>query len=437
MEAQYLLSLAKGMSEEAEVFWVHSRRTPVRFEANRLKQIQSQETTGVALRLIKGGRIGFSAGGGEVAAQTLIDMAAETAQFGMAASFSFPSDIAYPVIEVFDPEIDTVTSEKMVELGEKLVTRLKEHTPDIVSEVEVVKEMRQVQILNSRGGEVSYRKSFFALSAEGVVIQDTDMLFVGDGESSCQPLFDFGMVAERVINQLELAKRKATVSTKPMPVVFTPRGVGSALIAPLLLAFNGKIVLEEASPLKDRLGEEVFDKKFSLQDDATLPYRPASRPCDDEGVPSQSIPLVTEGVVMNFLYDLHTAALAKTRSTGSGNRARGGPPAPSVTSLIIDRGSTSFEDMIKDMKEGLVIEQVIGAEQGNLMGGDFSGNILLGYKVERGEIVGRVKDTMVSGNVYQILRHLEAVGSERRWVGGLLFTPALYCPRVSVAAKAV
>jgi PmbA protein len=91
--------------------------------------------------------------------------------------------------------------------------------------------------------------------------------------------------------------------------------------------------------------------------------------------------------------------------------------------------------MVEDMKEGLVVEQVIGAGQGNLLGGDFSGNVLLGYKVENGEIVGRVKDTMIAGNVYQVLKELLGIGQETRWVGGILQTPPLYCSSVSVTTK--
>ena len=92
--------------------------------------------------------------------------------------------------------------------------------------------------------------------------------------------------------------------------------------------------------------------------------------------------------------------------------------------------------MVSDIKEGLVIEYLMGAEQGNILGGDFSGNVLLGYKVESGKIVGRVKDTMVSGNVYQVLKQIMAIGSEARWVGSLLKTPHLYLPGLSVATKA-
>lgn len=218
-------------------------------------------------------------------------------------------------------------------------------------------------------------------------------------------------------------------------MVFTPKGVRSAFFAPLALAFNGRMVLEGASPLVGRQGKTLFDERLSLWDDATIDYRPASRPFDDEGVPSQRIPLIEKGVVAGFLYDLQTAALAASRSTGSGNRARGGMPTPSVSALVIEEGDAALEDMIRDMKEGLVIEMLIGAEQGNVLGGEFSGNILLGYKVEGGEIVGRVKDTMVSGNIYDALKGLAAIGREAKWVGGTLKTAALYLPSLAVASK--
>jgi PmbA protein len=91
--------------------------------------------------------------------------------------------------------------------------------------------------------------------------------------------------------------------------------------------------------------------------------------------------------------------------------------------------------MVSDIKEGLIIEYLMGAGQGNVLGGDFSGNVLLGYKIEHGKIVGRVKDTMVSGNIYQVLKQITAIGSEPKWVGGSVNTPYLYCPSLSVATK--
>jgi len=429
-----ILSQAKKVAEQAEVFQISSKVTPVHFEANRLKQIQDKEGTRTALRLIKGGKVGFAQASGFIESRTLVEMAAEACQFGMPAKFNFPNPKVYPKIDTFDSQVDAVTIDDMVELGEQLIAKIKQHTPDILCEASITRGIASVHIINSKGGEASYNKSFFSLSLEGVLIKDEDMLFVGDSQSSCHPIPNSKPIAEKVIKQLELAKRNVGISTKPMPVIFTPHGVASSLIAPLASAFNGKLVFDGASPLKDKLGKQVFDKNFSLWDDATLPYQVGSYPCDDEGVPSQRTPLIDQGVVSHFIYDLQTAALANTQSTGNGSR-HGGMPTPSPSSFVIGKGDASFWDMVRDIKEGLAIELLIGAEQGNILNGDFNGNVLLGYQIESGEITGRVKDTMVAGNVYQILRQLEAIGNDTRWVEGFLLTPSLYCSSLSVASK--
>ncbi len=431
---QDILAKAKKVAEQAEVFQVVSRRTPVKFEANLLKQVLTKESTVTALRLIKDGRTGFAQVAGAVDPETLVAMALETCKFGAVAKFEFPGSLTYPTVDVYDPQTDKVSIEDMVQLGEQLIAAIRQHTPEILCEASVGKGLASVHIMNSRGGEARYQKSSFSMGIEGILVQDSDMLFVGDSQSSCHPLLDTKDLTEEVTMQLELAKKKVSLATQPMPVIFKPNGVASALISPLMMAFNGKIVFMGASPLKDKLGMQIFDTSLSLWDDATIPYQVASCPCDDEGVPGQRTPLIEHGVVSQFLYDLQTAGLANARSTGNGSRG-GGLPAPSVNSLMIPEGKTSFHDMVADIKLGLLVEQLIGASQGNVLNGDFSGNVLLGYKIEKGEIVGRVKDTMVSGNVYQMLKHVEAIGSDSRWVEGFLRTPSIFCPNVSVATK--
>jgi PmbA protein len=431
-----VLRSARKEAEQAEVFSVSSRAMPIQFEANELKQVQTKESSSTALRIFREGRIGFATASGGGDWEALVDMAVETSQFGSPASFQFPSRQDYSEVSIFDPEVEEIAMERMVEIGKELIARIRGHTPDILCDVQVTRGTSSISFINSQGGEGRYGKSFFSLSLEGILVRDTDMLFVGDSESSCRPDFiGIDGLADRVIWQLEMAKKKAAVSTKLLPVIFTPIGVASALLSPLVLAFNGKSVLEGASPLKDKLGEQVFDKRLSLWDDATIAYGVGSYPFDDEGVSGQRLPLVTNGVVTNFLYDLQTAALAGTQSTGNGQRAGGGFPSPAVSSLILSGGDVSFQAMVEGMKEGLIVEQLMGAEQGNILGGDFGGNVLLGYKVENGEIVGRVKDTMIAGNVYQVLKELLGIGQEARWVGGILQTPALYCSGVSAATK--
>ena len=430
-----ILELAKKAAEEAEVYLVRSKDTPVGWEANRLKMLESSESVSVSLRIVKNGRIGFAASTHLSDPQSLVDMAVETSQFGAEARFEFPSKQSYNKVSVYDAKVDKVGIDEMVDMGNEMVSKLLAHNPELVCEAQVSKSESEVKIINSRGGQAGYRKSYFAASIEGMLIHGTDMLFVGDTDVSCNPIRNIGTIIDSTIEQLELCKRTASIVTGSFPVILTPKGVINALATPLALAVNGKMVLEGASPLGGKLGQQLFDARLTIWDDPTVAYRPASRPCDSEGVASQRTTLVDNGIVGNFLYDLQTAALAGMRSTGNGIRARGSLPSPSTSAIIIKEGNAAYSDMLRDIKEGLVVEMLIGAGQGNVLGGEFSGNVLLGYKVENGELVGRVKDTMIASNIYESLKEIKAIGREAQWIAGSYKTPHICLSDISVASK--
>lgn len=429
-----ILNEAKKVAEEAEVFCITSETTPVQFEANRLKHVQSKQSTNVALRIIKDGRIGYASSTNLKESRKIVDSAVETAEFGMKAEFEFPSLDSYPEVVTYDPAIRRVSTEEMTKLGEKMISSVREKTPELQCEASISKGTVSVRLINSRGGQADYRKSVFSLGVEGQLIRGTDMLFVGEGQSSCHPINDISGVTEIVHQQLEFSRNNTSIKTGELPVIFTPRGVASALAQPLMAGLNGKLVLEGSSPLTNKLGDKSFDNNFSIFDDPTIDFQPGSRPCDDEGTASQRTPLIENGVVANFLYDLQTAALAGKKSTGNGER-HGSLPSPSVSTFVVSAGKTTFNDMVADIREGLVVEFLMGAGQGNTLGGDFSGNVLLGYRIENGKIVGRVKDTMVAGNIYKVLNRVAAIGCETVWVGGMIQTPPIYFSSVSVSSK--
>ena len=101
--------------------------------------------------------------------------------------------------------------------------------------------------------------------------------------------------------------------------------------------------------------------------------------------------------------------------------------------MVIEGGNTTLSDMIRNTKDGLLIYGTLGGGQSNMLNGDFSLNILLGYCIESGEITGRVKDTMVSGNVYDVLSRVTYIGSDVEEIGNC-FVPDVCCEGVTVTA---
>ncbi|MDD5037887.1 MAG: DNA gyrase modulator, partial [Dehalococcoidales bacterium] len=198
-----ILAQAKNIAEEAEVFMVSTEETPVQFEANHLKSIQSKQSTTVTLRVIIEDKIGTATVTGLDDSQNLVNMAAEAAQLGMKAHFEFPSQVSYPQIEIFDSSVETVAPEAMISLGEELIATIRNHTPDILCHVGVSKGVISVRIINSRGGQVNYNKTVFSLGVWGNLIRGTDMLFVSESQSSCHPIVESHTVADIVLQQLE------------------------------------------------------------------------------------------------------------------------------------------------------------------------------------------------------------------------------------------
>ena len=435
VDLQELLDHASRVSQQADVYHVQHRDEPVHFEANRVKLVENRESSGIALRIIKDGRIGFSSTSDVTNSGTLIDYALEMVPFGPEARLELPSVRTFPMVEVYDPKTGSSPVEDMINLGQESIDKLTSYYDELVCDASVARGETTITILNSRGGHATYTKSVFSAFFHGTIVNGTDMLLVSDGQSSCRPILDTSEIVQSIQRQIELSRNIVPAPVGKVPVVFTPKGTAGALLSPLLSGFSGRTVLQGASPLVGKLGEQMLDERFSLWDEPTLPYSPGSRICDDECIPSRRVELVEKGVITSFLYDLQTASLAGTESTGSAHRSVNTLPSPGSSVIIMDEGEVSYDDMIKDIKNGLVVERLLGAGQSNTLGGDFNANVLLGYRIEGGRLTGRVKNTVISGNVYTSLRNVQGIENESHWVGGSLRLPAIYAGEISVSAK--
>ena len=245
---------------------------------------------------------------------------------------------------------------------------------------------------------------------------------------------DYMASAHALAEKLHLAKRSATVKSGRMPVIFSPTGA-LVLALPMLPAINGKNVYKGISPMRDKLGEKLFDEKLTVIDDPTINGKFASAAYDDEGVPHQRTPLIENGVLNSFIYDLKTAAQSGAQSTGNGSRGLFSPPGPSTTNFCIQPGNTSLKAMLAGIDEGLLVESPLGLGQGNIISGAFSNTWSLAFKIENGEIVGRVKDISIAGNIYEMLQNVAALSQENTWIYNNFNLPYMLLDDVNVVAK--
>jgi PmbA protein len=188
--------------------------------------------------------------------------------------------------------------------------------------------------------------------------------------------------------------------------------------------------------MKGKIGEKLFDEKVTIVDDGTIPGKFASASYDDEGVPHRRNVLIEKGVLKGFIYDLKTAAQSKVESTGNASRQLFFPPAPSFTNFVIQPGQTPLKNMLTGIDEGILVENLLGLGQGNIISGAFSNPLALAFKIEKGEIVGRVKDLSIAGNIYDLLKNVAAVSQEAQWVYSTFYAPYVLILEMNVAGKA-
>ena len=415
-------ALAAG-AQVAEVYASSELLRPVLFEGNRLKQIETTQAEGIALRLWKDGRPGLAVGYGPVEPTLLVEKA---------LAISTLNEIEEPNLADSSqmnhaPAGQSVSVEAMVEWGKGAIAQLRASFPEVVCEAEFSCDFEQTRLINSLGLDCRSEETTLSGFINAELVRQDDFLSVGDGDMNRDRL-DIDGITARILQRMHWAEKTVEPATGQVPVIFTA-AASWLLWDTLRSALNGKRVVEGTSPWSDRLNQPVVDSAIHLrQDPAVGPYSCAF---DDEGVKAQALTFVEGGCVKNWYCDRATGQKLQQASTGNGVRpGLGSYPTPGTINLLVTPGSADWNALVSQQKEAIIIDQVMG--EGGDITGDMSVNLELGYRVRNGEIIGRVKDTMVAGNAYTALNHLIALGNDADWQGST-FTPSIVVGGLSVS----
>jgi PmbA protein len=422
-ELESLLDLAsrRGISH-AEIYQVSSQSQPVFFEGNRLKQLESSQSVGTALRLWEDNRPGLAVAYGTIEPELLIDKAIALSQLNTPEIIELapPRQVTYDLTGV------KASVQDLIAYGDRAVTQLREEYPELICSAELEFEEESITLINSQGLYCHYHESGLSYSLGAELIRGEDFLGIFDGEYSREQL-NFEPLIESIIRRLDWAKRNVSPPQGKVPVILT------ANAAPLLWetvssALNAKRVKEKSSPWSNLQQELVISEQITLSQQPEL--QPYDCPFDDEGMATQRLDLITNGVLNQFYGDRTISRELNLKPTGNGFRpALDSYPSPSLVNLIVASGQNSFDELITKLDNGIIVDQMLGG--GADISGDFSVNVDLGYRVKNGKIIGRIKDTAIAGNVYQILKQIVALGNDTIW-NGSCFTPSLIVEGISV-----
>lgn len=407
-----MLDIAGKKSDKAELFSLEEKTDVIKFENSKLKDIDTKIQSGISLRLQKDGKLGFAYTKNLYDREELLRNALASLGGGVKASFGFPFTDKLPKLDTYDPSLENISVSDVVEeckrINDILIAKVKGQL-DLYAIVNISK----LNILNSSGSNLKEKFSEYSLWV--------NVLYPGSSSGIGRNLS--GKRFERtddeylnyISNTYNQSLREVKIKKGRLKVLFLPEVI-YVLIWRLLSGTNGKNIYSKESPISEKIGEKIFSDMLTIYDDPLNDKMPDARSFDDEGVACQYLKLVEKGMLKNFYYDLYYAEKMGVQSTGHGFKTAvwGGEtvsmkPVPSLSHLYIEPGDKSFAELLSLMDRGVIIAGALGAHSGNIPNGDFSIGVDPCLYVENGEIVGHVKDAMVSGNIYNTMKNVIAI----------------------------
>jgi PmbA protein len=424
-----LLESAARRTEAADLSLKTDETLTLRIEAGRLRAAGRMVERGVNLRVVANGRMGF-AGTTAEDPEALLESALASARVGEAVNFSLPEPAAMPAVATHFPRAAAATIDDLTALGRSVHDRLARDGCQV--NVTLERSIGTVRVANTAGVDASYDVSAVSLSAELIRVRSDDILTLNDflaGADLPSPQ-ELDRLVATMLQRLEWARHRADPPRGRLPVYFSPAGT-RVLMVPLHAAFQGKSVLHGVSPFASGRVVPRFADSISIHDQPLVPGRAGSRPVDDEGVPSRPTALLERGDVRGFIYDLESAARAGVPPSGHGRRTVFGKPQAAFSNIVMGTGELSDEELLGLIPSGLLVDELLGVGQGNVIGGNFAHSVGVAYRVENGEVVGRVAEATVAGNAYGLLGRVSGIGREAPWRGSTAI-PGLVVEGVTV-----
>ena len=275
----------------------------------------------------------------------------------------------------------------LILMEQMIVTHKKRHTVFKNSfgvEYEVLSGNYEIELMfSAHEGEKS--SSFFGT---GVITDRLDT-----------PFMELGTIRE------DLANVSKQLETNPLAGKFTgvavlpPSSLGTFIGSALSNFTADGTLLDGTSPWKDSLGKVVADSAITISA-APLDERiVCGERFTGEGFRSENYDIIKDGVLESFMLSGYVA-----NKTGL-PRAKN-----SSYAIVMKPGDTPYADIIAGIERGILVGRFSGGEPGT--SGDFSGVAKNSFLIENGKITCALSETMISGNLGELLKNVHAISSE-------------------------
>jgi PmbA protein len=424
---------------QAEVFLLESESRSSDWSEKNPENRVVAHTRGLGLRLIREGRLGFGFTNSwdEESIESLVRQAA-------ASSDSTSPD---PLLELPGPV--PLSDSKSLDLVDKTFSDTPwEPRTNFLSLLEADVKKRQpritkllrgsyreghshVAVMNSKGVTASQEGTHASVSLACVAVENGETQ-IGYGFQSARHYSDLksDWVIDRAIEHTLSLLGARQISTGRYDLVLDPF-IAAEILELLATALRADQVQKGKSFLASKVGQAIAAPSVNLVDNGRLPRGLGSGPFDAEGQPTQNTPLIQGGQLKGFLFDSYTARKGKVRSTGNAGRASyKGLPEPEASNFYIEAGNISPAEIISKVKSGIYVRNVMGLHTVDTISGDYSLG-LMGERIENGARTHAVRGVTMAGNLSELFKNIEAVGSDLIFSGSV-GSPTLWIRDVSV-----
>jgi PmbA protein len=292
----------------------------------------------------------------------------------------------------------------------------------------------QFHLFTSEGVDKSFAKTFYTFSYTAVAEEGTlkEQDYWSEGKRffsdlpSGEELGKIGEIAaDRAIKRLGGQK----IASGERKVVFARRTAGS-LLSLLCDAMDGEEIVGKNSFLLDQLGQTLLSPKITLMDNPLLKRSPGSYPFDGEGMNGVSKTVVDKGKLLTYLHNSYSAGKLSMNLTGNASRSLTSEPHIMVGNFYLQSGKGTLDDLVYEMKEGLLVEDLYVSGM-NAVTGDFSFGCA-GFLVEKGKITMPVREITIAGNLLQLYKNVVAVADDNLWRSSIT-SPSILVTGLTIA----
>lgn len=437
--AQFAVERAKkagagGAAGAAEAYVNDTESIQVNVSARAVEQMNAVKEAGIGVRVLRNGKMAFGSTNdlSKKAVGDMVDGLVKKAGYHSADEFHVIPDAddgglaggaaGYGDMGSYDPRVAEVPVQDKIRTALRMEAAGLDASPKISGSMMAVYQdgTSFTYIANTNGISGWYSQSGVGGGVEFTAV---------DGEARESGSYQNGFVKWADFDAEEIGRKAAEaavtmlgakpVASAEMPLVVSPE-IGVQLWSFVAGMLSADEVQKGRSLFADKIGSDVAAMGFTLVDDGRLKGGTATAPVDGEGVATQTTPLIMDGVLKTYLYDCYTARKGKTRSTG--NRSRGGYGSAGgvgTTNLYLKPGGVAPEAIIAGIDRGFYLTVVLGLFAAiDAASGDFS-IPSAGFMIEKGRKTFPVRGVTIGGNLFELLKAVDKVGSDLTWFQSL------------------